>query len=179
MRLTGTLTLNGHGNAAAVFIFQIGSSLVTASHSRVSLVNGAQACNVFWQVGSSATFGTATNFAGNVLALTSISAKTNAAIRGRLLAQTGEVSLESNIITAPTCLASTSGGSTTTIPSGAPQTGFGGAAYSSGSEWPWFVAMAGLLVIVLGIMEARRSRAKESRSQIRHDDAGTSSKRAG
>src|SRR5687768_1069667 len=68
-QLTGTLTLDGLGNAGAVWVFQIGSTLTTASGSRVQFINGGQACGAFWQVGSSATFGTATSFAGNVLAL--------------------------------------------------------------------------------------------------------------
>ena len=71
--LTGSLTLDAQGDPRAVFIFQIESTLVTATDSSVSLVNGAQACNVYWQVGSSATLGTRTAFKGNILALTSIS----------------------------------------------------------------------------------------------------------
>lgn len=69
-QLTGTLTLDAQGDANAVFIFQIGSTLTTASNSSVLLINGAQNCNVFWQVGSSATLGTGTAFVGNILALT-------------------------------------------------------------------------------------------------------------
>ena len=71
-QLTGALTLNAQGNPDAVFIFQIGSTLTTASASSVNFINGAQACNVFWQVGSSATLGTNSTFRGNILALTSI-----------------------------------------------------------------------------------------------------------
>ena len=71
LSLTGTLTLNGQNNANSVFIFQAGSTLITASSSTVSLVNGATWCNVFWQVGSSATLGTGTTFVGTVMALTS------------------------------------------------------------------------------------------------------------
>ena len=66
--LTGRLTLDAQGDPRAVFIFQIPSTLVTATDSSVRLVNGAQACNVFWQVGSSATLGTRTAFQGNILA---------------------------------------------------------------------------------------------------------------
>ncbi len=76
--LTGTLTLDAQGDPNAVFIFQVGSTLTTASASGVSLINGAQSCNVFWQVGSSAVLGTATTFVGNILALTSVSANTGA-----------------------------------------------------------------------------------------------------
>jgi Ice-binding-like len=96
--LTGTLTLNGQGNPDAVFIFQIGSTLTTASASNVVFTNGARACNAFWQVGSSATLGTATTFAGNILALTSITATTGVNVDGRLLARNGAVTLDTNAV---------------------------------------------------------------------------------
>lgn len=102
-QLTGTLTLDAEGNPDAVFIFQIGSTLTTASNSSVLLTNGAQACHVFWQVGSSATLGTDTAFSGNVLALTSITAITGADVEGRLLARNGAVTLDSNTIHTPAC----------------------------------------------------------------------------
>lgn len=103
MGLTGTVTLDGQGATDGVWVFQAGSTLITASSSRVLLVNGAQACNVFWQVGSSATLGTSTNFAGTILALTSITANTSATVAGRLLARNGAVTLEANTITRPVC----------------------------------------------------------------------------
>src|SRR5512133_1688692 len=70
--LTGVLTLDGGGDPNAIFVFQAGSSLITASSSEVVLTNGAQACNVYWQVGSSATIGTNSTFVGNILAYASI-----------------------------------------------------------------------------------------------------------
>jgi len=86
-QLTGTLTLDGQGNPNARFVFQIGSTLTTASSSSVVFVNGATQQEVYWQVGSSATLGTATQFAGNIVALTSISFGTGASIScGRALA---------------------------------------------------------------------------------------------
>ncbi|MGC1193507.1 MAG: ice-binding family protein, partial [Candidatus Dormiibacterota bacterium] len=94
MFLTGTVTLDGQGNPNAVFIFQAGSTLVTASDSLVNLIGNAQACNVFWQVGSSATLGTGTDFSGSILALTSITVSTGASVEGRLLAQNGAVTLD-------------------------------------------------------------------------------------
>jgi hypothetical protein len=103
--LTGTLTLDGQGNPSAVFIFQAGSTLTTQSASRVSLVNGAQACNVFWQVGSSATLGTNSNFSGNIMALSSITATTGAVINGSVLARNGAVTLDTNTVTKATCAA--------------------------------------------------------------------------
>ena len=89
LQITGTLTLNAQGNPNAVFIFQAGSTLITASNSRVLLINGAQPCNVYWQVGSSATLGVGTTFVGTVMALTSITANTGATVQGRLLARNG------------------------------------------------------------------------------------------
>ncbi|MEO5895767.1 MAG: IPTL-CTERM sorting domain-containing protein [Vicinamibacterales bacterium] len=102
-QLTGTLTLNAQGNPSAVFIFKTGSTLTTASSSTVSLINGGSSCNVFWQVGSSATLGTATTFAGNIMALTSISLTTGARISGRALARNGAVTLDTNVIDASAC----------------------------------------------------------------------------
>lgn len=105
MGLTGTLTLDGEGNASAVFIFQISSALTTASTSRVVLINGAQSCNIYWQVGSSATLGTNSSFSGSVLTLSSITVTTGASVSGRVLARNGAVTLDSNNITRPVCAA--------------------------------------------------------------------------
>ncbi len=87
----GTLTLNAGGNPNAVWIFQSGTALTTASFSRVVLVGGAQACHVFWQVGSSATLGSSSLFRGTILALASITLTTGATVEGRLLALNGTV----------------------------------------------------------------------------------------
>jgi len=95
-QLTGTLTLNAQGNPSAIFVFKIGSTLTTASHSSVLMSNAGSSCNVFWQVGSSATLGTDTAFAGNILALTSITLKTRARIPGRALARNGAVTMDTN-----------------------------------------------------------------------------------
>ena len=96
--LTGTLTLDGQSNANAVFVFQIGSTLTTATSAAVSLIGGAQATNVYWQVGSSATLGTGTTLAGNIVALASISLTTGADLLGRALARTGAVTMDTNHI---------------------------------------------------------------------------------
>jgi hypothetical protein len=106
---SGSVTLNAEGNPNAVFIFQIATTLITGSHTAVSLINGAQACNVFWQVGSSATLGTGTSFVGTIMAADSIAANTGATIHGRLLAQTAAVTLEANTITTSNCASSESG----------------------------------------------------------------------
>jgi Ice-binding-like len=99
-QLTGVLTLNGQGNTAGQFVFQIGSTLTTASNSAVLLINGANGNNVYWAVGSSATLGTNSAFAGNIVALTSITLNTGATLTcGRALARNGAVTLDSNTIT--------------------------------------------------------------------------------
>jgi hypothetical protein len=84
--ITGTLILDGQGNSNSLFVFQIGSTLITATAALVKLTNGAQASNVFWQVGSSATFGTGTIFNGIVLAYTSITMNSNVAANGGMFA---------------------------------------------------------------------------------------------
>src|ERR1700680_1930079 len=95
-QLTGDLVLNGAG----VYIFQIGTTLTTATASSITLTNGASACGVWWQVGSSATLGTATSLAGNVLAFTSITLTTDASVSGGTLARNGAVTLDTNNVTA-------------------------------------------------------------------------------
>ena len=87
--ITGTLNLDAQGDPDAVFIFQAASTLITAAASNVNLINGAQASNVFWVVGSSATLGTNSALQGNVLALTSITVTTGVTIDGRALALNG------------------------------------------------------------------------------------------
>ena len=104
-QLTGALTLNAQGNANAVFIFKIGSTLTTASGSTVLLINGGSPCSVFWQVGSSATVGTTTTFVGNILALTSITLNTGAGVSGRALARNGAVTMDTNNIGSAGCAA--------------------------------------------------------------------------
>jgi hypothetical protein len=103
--LTGTLTLNGEGNPNAVFIFQAASTLTTASGSSVVLSGQAQACDVFWQIGSSATLGTRSALKGSILAQDSITLTTNAKLDGRAMARTGAVTLDTNVIALSGCAA--------------------------------------------------------------------------
>jgi hypothetical protein len=124
LALGGTLTLDGQGTSGTVWIFQVASTLITASASTVNLINGAQACNVFWQVGSSATLGTHSKFVGTIMALTSITVTTGTVVAGRALARNGQVSLDDNTFTTPGCTpppttdeTTTSPGTNTTTPS--------------------------------------------------------------
>lgn len=151
LSLTGPLTLDGAGNASSVFIFQTDSTLTTASGSTIRLINGAQACNVFWQVGSSATLGTDSVFAGNILALTSVSLNSGVTVQGRALARNGAVTLIDDTFTPTACAAATTTTNPTTstssttapttatttpvgpVPTTAPVTGTGGSATPTGA----------------------------------------------
>jgi len=99
LAITGNVTLDGQNNPNSVFIFQMASTLVTSVNSTVTLINRANACNIFWQVGSSATLNTASSFNGNILAQASISLGTGATVNGRVLARTGAVTLLTNKVT--------------------------------------------------------------------------------
>jgi hypothetical protein len=107
-QLTGPLTLDAEGDPNAQFVFEIGSTLTTASASSVVLVNGASPCNVYWQVGSSATLGTTTAFQGNLMTLADISLNNGATVIGRLLARSaGAVTLINNYLSRPGCTTDT------------------------------------------------------------------------
>ena len=101
--LIGTLTLDAHGVAGALFVFQATSDFITAAGSRVVLINGADACNIIWQVSSSATLGAGSIFDGTILALTSITLAAGVTVDGRLLAQNGLVSLINDTISTDHC----------------------------------------------------------------------------
>ncbi|MFS8130825.1 MAG: ice-binding family protein [Candidatus Dojkabacteria bacterium] len=103
--ITGTLTLDAAGNPDAVFIFKTTTTLITAAASNIVLINAAQSCNIFWQVGSSATLGANSTFKGNILAFTSITLGTGANVEGRVLARGAAVTLDTNNITPIACLA--------------------------------------------------------------------------
>jgi len=105
LALTGTLTLDGQGDPGAVFILRAGSTLDTAAGSAVSLTGGAQACNVFWQVGSTASLGASSAFSGTILAATSITSAGGSVVNGRLLARDGAVTLTDDTVSAAYCAA--------------------------------------------------------------------------
>ena len=98
---SGDLTFDAKGNADAVFIIQIASTLNTSSGRNVILSGGAKASNIFWQVGTSATLGTTSVFKGTIMANQSISLNTGAAVEGRLFARIAEVTLASNVVVIP------------------------------------------------------------------------------
>lgn len=101
--ITDTLTLDAQGIPGTVWVFQAATTLVTATDSEVLLINGADPCNVFWQVGSSATLGTGTTFAGTILALESITLNSSATIVGRALARDGATTMDTNTINTSAC----------------------------------------------------------------------------
>ena len=157
--ITGTLTLNGQGNPNAVFVFQMAATLVTASNSNVRFVGGAQPCNVFWQVGSSATLGTNSTFWGNILALTSIQVQTSVTVHGRVFARNASVTLDADTITRAVCAAVPTSSQVTPVPSSAPQTGGGSTAG---------LQDAGLLVIGGALLAAAAGTFAIRRRAMRH-----------
>ena len=123
IQITGTVTLNAENNPNALFVFQIGSSLTTASSSRVVLANGARACNVYWQVGSSATLGTGSSFFGNILSQASISLQSGVSVDGGLYALTGAVTLiNDNVRAQGTCTTQATSSAISSTPSTTPAT---------------------------------------------------------
>jgi hypothetical protein len=135
LNLTGTLTLDGANNADTVFIIKTNSTLTTASSSVVSLIRGAQECNVFWQVGSSATLGGSSTMVGNVMADQSITVGTGASVAGRAMARIAAVTLDTNVFTTPSCATTpTPGTPTTPVPgTGTPTAGTPAATPGSGT----------------------------------------------
>lgn len=162
--LTGTLTLDGQNDPSSVWVFQATSDLITASSSSVSLINGANPCNVFWQVTSSATLGSGSTFVGTIMALTSITLADGVMINGRALARNGQVTLINDSINASTCSApaasATPGASAAS--SGVPDTAFQGD--KPDASWPVFAAIL-LAALLLALMAFRTTLAVERREK--------------
>jgi len=144
--LTGTVTLDGQNDANSVWVFQATSDLVTASSSRVTLINGANPCNVFWQVTSSATLGSGSTFVGTIMALSSITMANGVTVSGRALARNGDVTLINDRINASACSTATTASTSPARSSGVPNTAF--QHDDPGASWPLFLAM---IAFVLGL----------------------------
>ena len=165
--LTGALTLSG--SSSDVWIFQAGSTLTTATGSSVVLTGGAQSCNVFWQIGTSATIGTGSTFKGTIIAMTSITVTTGASIDGRALARNGAVTLDTNSITKSTCAAApTPTVAPTVAPTAAPTTRVPASLPSTSTQgrddapiWGIVLSLAGF-VLLAGLVRARDRRATTS-----------------
>ncbi len=151
--LTGAITLNGNG----VYIFQIGSTLTSASNASIVLENGAQACAVYWKVGSSATLGRQSHLVGNVMALTSITMDTGASLLdGRALARTGALTLDANQVTAPqgACtvgLSATPTPAPTATPAASATPGAAAGVPATGAD-PGGTIIPGVLLAALGLI---------------------------
>lgn len=105
--VTGTLTLDAQGNPNSVFVLQTPAALTTAASSQINIINGGQACNVFWQVGSTTNLGANSEFKGNLLTASNFVGGANAKVSGRVLALAGSVSLNANSIVKPSCVTAT------------------------------------------------------------------------
>ena len=101
--MTGTLYLAGNSSSDGQFVFQLGTALLINGGSSIVLEDGVSACDVLWQVGSSATLAVGVEFAGSILAFASIAVNTGASVSGRLFANTASITLDANAITVPTC----------------------------------------------------------------------------
>ena len=157
---SGTVTLDAGNDPSAVFVFQSSGTLITASGSHVNLINGASACNVFWQVASSATLGSGSDLSGTVLAQTMITVDDGATVTGRLFAQTAAVTLISNTITQPSCTATPAPTSqVAAVPAGPVSAGDGSTVARTSTAG--YAALGALVVAGLGgaaVVAVRRRR---------------------
>ncbi len=154
-QLTGTLILDFASNPGGSFVFQMGSTLTTASNSLVNVLNGASNSGIYWEVGSSATLGTGTTFAGNIIALASVTLTTNASIMcGRAIALTGAVTMDTNTISNDCSSESYGTG----------RVDYGSVAFSGAGDIP---EPASLLILTMGVIGAATVRWTKSPAQQR------------
>jgi hypothetical protein len=160
----GPLILDGQNDPSSVFIFEMGfagTGLTVGPGSVISLINGAQACNVFWRV-DTATIDTTAIFKGTILALNSITVANGANIEGRLLARNGSVTLINNTVTVPTCMAGSSGGSGSGSSGGSSSSGVPGFPNAGinpedrNNVWLAIAVPAGLLVTLFSFYLIRK-----------------------
>ena len=165
--LTGTVTLDGQNDPSSVWIFQATSDLVTASSSVVAFINGAQPCNVFWQVTSSATLGSGSTFVGTIMALESITIANGVSVNGRVLARNGTVTMINDIITRPTCAVAATAAPVVPEATATPQ--LPNTSFGEGTEpvatWPVFaiIGVVALAILLGQIVVTRRRLAAERR----------------
>jgi hypothetical protein len=179
--LTTVLTLDAQGDPNAVFIFKMGSALTTASGSSVVMIGNGSACNVFWQLGSSATLGTNTAMLGNILATASITANTGVTLTGRAFARNGAVTLDTNAVTAPCAVTPpvcpTITMSPSTLPNGTATVAYSQTIVGSGGATPYAFAVtvgtlpAGLTLSSAGVLSGTPTTAGPSTFTIRATDA--------
>jgi hypothetical protein len=176
LQVNGTLTLDGGGDPAAMFVFRSASTLITGSASRVSLTNGANLCNVFWIVPSSATLGTATSFVGTIIATASITANTGSSVRGRLLALNGAVTLDSTSVTSTGCSGVTGGSGSGSGDGGSLETeaaGASGVLAATGVDLrveapvAFAAGVGGLLILLAGRRRSPATRRADAGSSLR------------
>jgi hypothetical protein len=158
LQVTGTLTLDGANDPSTVFIFTTDSSLTIGPGSSINVIRGAQECNIFWRVGSSASLDTGAVFRGNILAQTSISVNDSVVVHGRALAQTGGVTLINDTFLNPTCATSVAAPTTvaapaTTVPGG----GGGGVSPTTAAAGPGAGATTTTLGLTVGIVGPPRT----------------------
>lgn len=179
-QMTGTLTLNGQGNSNSVFIIKIGSALTTASGATMVLINGASACNVFFQITTSATLGTSTRLEGTLIALTSITLTTGARINGRAIARNGAVTLDTNTVSATCVVASVCpviSQLPATMPLGTVGTLYSQAIAASGGGAPYTFSItagalpAGMALSAAGVVSGTPTTAGTTSATIRSTDA--------
>jgi hypothetical protein len=151
--LAANLTLDGQDQPDPVWIFVVSNDLATVPGSTITLVNGAQACNVFWLVGGAATLASRSTFAGSLLAMTSVTVGGSATIAGRLLARSATVSLGGDRITLPVCSSSSTARSAPQLTSaGALSDSSGTPDAAAGSELPAYLPLLMLVLFVAAVL---------------------------